>query len=144
MHKKIFLSFHYKADKDRVAKIRDQIGHDYKMNPFFDRSKWDALKRHGDHAIKDYINKELKDTDITVVLLGEETGQKKWVNYEIEQSKELRKPIIGIDISKIEDKNGYFTEMGPNPLPSGIPLYSWTNDDGEKHLEEWIEKAARS
>jgi len=143
MSKKIFFSFHHKADGARVKKVRScQAVADYKMNPLFDRSKWESIKRHGDHAIKDWINDELKDSAVTVVLLGEETGNKKWVNFEIQRSKELGKGLIGIDVSKIEDKKGYKTDMGPNPLPPGTPVYSWTEDNGEEHLSEWIEKAA--
>jgi hypothetical protein len=144
MSKKIFFSFHHKGDKQRIKTVRStKAVADYKMNPLFDRSKWESIKRQGDHAIRDWIDGELRDASVTVVLIGEETGNKKWVNYEIQKSKELGKGVIGVDISKMKDKKGYITEMGPNPLPSGCPVYSWTEDDGEKHLGEWIEKAAK-
>ncbi|MBN2306989.1 TIR domain-containing protein [Candidatus Peregrinibacteria bacterium] len=144
MSKKIFFSFHHKSDGHRVAQVRkSKTVTGYKMNPLFERSKWESIKRHGDHAVQDWINGELRETDVTVVLLGEQTGNKKWVNYEIQKSKEMGKGIIGIDISKMKDKNGYITEMGPSPLPAGTPIYSWTEDNGEENLDKWIEKASK-
>ena len=143
MSKKIFFSFHHKGDGDRVTKIRNSSAvADYKKNPILDRTKWESIKRQGDHAVSDYIDKELKDSAVTVVLIGEQTANKRWVNYEIKKSIELKKGLLGIDVSRIEDKNGQITYDGPNPLPAGYPFYSWTKDNGEGNLGKWIEKAA--
>ena len=145
MARKIFFSFHHKGDGRRVAEVRkSKAVTDYKMNPLFESTKWESIKRQGDHAIKDWIDGQLRDASVTIVLIGKETGNKKWVNYEIKRSVELGKGIIGVDISKMKDKKGYVTEMGPNPLPSGYPVYSWTEDDGEANLGKWIEKASKS
>lgn len=145
MSKKIFLSFHFKGDADRIAAIRDcKALADYKKNPLLERTKWESVKRQGDHAVSDYIDKELKDSSVTVVLIGEQTANKRWVNYEIKKSIEQKKGLIGIDVSHMEDKHGQITYDGPNPLPAGYPVYSWTNDKGEENLGKWIEKAAKA
>jgi hypothetical protein len=81
-------------------------------------------------------------TSVTVVLIGAETGKRRWVKYEIKRSIELGKGLLGIDISKIRDPRGKTDTKGPNPLPSGYPLYQWNNDDGRANIGTWIETAA--
>ena len=73
---------------------------------------------------------------------GAETGKRRWVKYEIKRSIELGKGLLGIDISKIRDPRGKTDTKGPNPLPSGYPLYQWNNDDGRANIGTWIETAA--
>ena len=84
----------------------------------------------------------MKGTSVTVVLIGRETANRKWVKYEIEKSINDGKGLIGIDISKIRDQNGQTDETGTNPLPSRYPRYAWNNDNGRDNLSKWIEQAA--
>lgn len=143
MARKVFFSFHYDRDSWRVAQVRNSnVVSSYAKNPFFDKADWESIKRQGDDAIKAWIDDQLKGTSVTVVLLGKETGNRKWVKYEIQQSVALGKGLIGIDISKIKDSQGQTDETGPNPLPKGTPYYGWNKAEGAKNLGAWIEAAA--
>ena len=75
-------------------------------------------------------------------MIDKETGSRRWVKYEIKGSQELGKGLIGIDISHINNQRGETDERGPNPLPSGIPVYLWNKETGHKNLGRWIEAAA--
>lgn len=144
MSKKIFFSFHHKGDGQRVTKVRNcSAVADYKKNPLLEKTKWESIKRHGDPAVRDWIDDHLRESLVTIVLIGKDTGNKRWVNYEVKRSIDLGKGLLGIDISQIEDKKGETTSEGPNPLPAGYPKYSWTEDNGEENLGKWIEKAAK-
>lgn len=143
MARRVFFSFHFDRDNWRVAKVRNsQVVSDYEKNPFYDKADWEAIKKQGDEAIQKWIDEQLKGTSVTVVLIGNETAKRRWVNYEIEKSLEDGKGLIGIDISKIKDRDGNTDETGVNPLPSDCPYYGWNRDNGYENLGQWIEDAA--
>jgi hypothetical protein len=144
MARKVFFSFHYDRDAWRVAQVRNSnVISGYEKNPFYDKAGWESIKRQGDQAIKDWIEKQLNGTSVTVVLIGKETSIRPWVKYEIKRSIELGKGLMGIDISKIKNKEGNTDLTGDNPLPSGYKKYLWNNENGRENLGSWIEEAAR-
>lgn len=144
MARKVFFSFHYSRDSWRVSQVRNSnIITDYDKTPFYDKADWENIKRQGDQAIKDWIEKQLSGTSVTVVLIGKETSSRKWVKYEIKRSIELGKGLMGIDISKIKNQDRNTDDTGVNPLPSGYKKYQWNNDNGRENLGRWIEKAAQ-
>ncbi len=144
MGRKVFFSFHYSRDSWRVGQVRNcNVVSGYEKNPFYDKADWETLKRQGDQAIKNWIEKQLTGTSVTVVLIGKETSTRSWVKYEIKRSIELGKGLIGIDISKLQDRYGNTDPTGENPLPSGYKKYLWNTDNGRVNLGRWIEEAAR-
>lgn len=137
MVKKIFFSFHYSRDEYRVSKVIScKAMKEYQF-------EFEKLKGKSDKKIKKWIEGQLKNTSVTVVLIGNQTANRKWVKYEIKRSIELDKGLIGIDISEIEDENGKIDKKGPNPLSSEYPTYLWHKDNGKKNLGKWVEKAVK-
>jgi MTH538 TIR-like domain (DUF1863) len=55
-------------------------------SPFLDAAAWEQIKRKGDQAIQNWIEQQLNGTSVTVVLIGAETGKRRWVKYEIKRS----------------------------------------------------------
>ena len=144
MARKVFFSFHYSRDAWRVGQVRNcNVISDYDKPPFYDKADWEAIKRQGDQAIKNWIEKQLDGTSVTVVLIGKETSTRPWVRYEIKRSIDLGKGLIGIDISKIKDRDRNTDDTGINPLPTGYKKYLWNTDNGRENLGTWIERAAR-
>ena len=143
MARHVFFSFHYDRDHWRVSIVRNsQVISKYDKSPFYDKADWEKIKRKGDDAIRNWINAQMKGSSVTVVLLGKQTGARRWVKYEVKRSQELGKGLIGIDISKIKNQRGETDERGPSPLPSGTPIYLWNKEDGHKNLGRWIDAAA--
>jgi hypothetical protein len=141
--RQVFFSFHYDRDAWRVAQVRNcQVVSGYAKNPFYDKAQWEQIKKKGDTAIRNWIETQLNGSSVTVVLLGKETGARRWVKYEIARSQELGKGLIGVDISHIRNQRGETDERGPNPLPASAPLYLWNKQEGYKNLGSWIEAAA--
>jgi hypothetical protein len=110
---------------------------------FIDAAAFEALKKTGDSAIKAWIDGQLNGTSVTVVLVGRDTCNSRWVKYEIEKIEAIGNGLLGIDISKIKDLNGNTTERC-GQIPKGYDFYYWNNDDGYHNLGDWIEKAARA
>ena len=51
-----------------------------------------------------------------IVLIGEKTAGRKWINYEIEKAIELNKGIVGIYIHNLKDSFGKQSNQGRNPF----------------------------
>lgn len=143
MARRAFFSFHYERDIWRANVVRNSwVTQDRKASGFFDASLWEESKAKGDAAIKSLIDEGLKNTSVTVVLIGKETASRTYVQYEIDKSIERGNGLLGVRIEKIGDKDGSTDDAGANPLPAGYPLYLWNKDKGFKNLGAWIEEAA--
>lgn len=53
-----------------------------------------------------------------VVLVGEETANRKWVQYEIKKAWEDGKRVVGIYIHNLKDPRYGTSRMGTNPFDS--------------------------
>ncbi len=102
MARRAFFSFHYEKDIFRVSQVRNSgmTKGGYQQSGFIDHADWEQLKRQGDAAIKRWINSQLDGATVTVVLIGSETADRPWVNYEIRRSHELGMGLLGIHIHR--------------------------------------------
>lgn len=154
MARKIFFSFHYERDAWRAGQVRnsDLLPNEDEYG-FIDAAAWEEIKLKGDAAIMKWINEQLEGTSVTVVLIGAETSQRPWVDYEIRTSWERGNAIIGLRIHKIKDQDSETDTQGANPLDNvyftdGQPLsgvcktYDWVNNDGRNNLGRWADEAA--
>lgn len=118
MAKRVFFSFHYQDVIDfRANVVRNAwLTKDRTDAGFFDASIWEEAKRTSTLALKRLINKALKNTSTTVVLIGTETYNRPWVQYEIFKSIFEGKNIFGVHINKIKGKDREIKNYGPNPF----------------------------
>jgi hypothetical protein len=114
MARRTFISFHYDSDKWRVAKVRN-IGV-IESNKAVSDNDWETVKRGGDKAIKKWIADQLKNRTCTIVLVGENTADRKWINYEIKESWNAGMGVVGIRIHRLEDNDGKQSKKGKNPF----------------------------
>ncbi|MGR3318680.1 MAG: TIR domain-containing protein [Candidatus Anammoxibacter sp.] len=142
MSRRAFFSFKYK-DVSRAMVVRNSwVTQGKEAAGFIDAADFEEVKRKGDTAIENWINKQLEGTSVTVVLVGEKTCSSRWVKYEIKESIERGNGLLGIDVSKIKDLQGN-TSKRCGEIPAGYKFYLWNNDDGYKNMGDWIEKAAK-
>lgn len=157
MSRKVFFSFHYGRDSWRAAQVRNcGITKEKNARGYIDAAAWEEVKKKGDKAVKDWIDSQLKGTSVTAVLIGKETSERKYVQYEIKQSYKKGNGIIGIYIHDLESQNKEVDSQGKNPfeicmidrygkempLPNRYKVYNWTKDDGYNNFSKWIEAAA--
>ena len=139
--RRAFFSFKY-DDVSRANVVRNSwVTQDRESAGFIDSADFEKLGREGDDAIRNWIDSQLKNTSVTVVLVGEKTCSSRWVKYEIEKSIEDGKGLLGIDISKIKDLNGNISDRC-GKIPKGYNFYLWNTDAGYDNMGDWIEKAA--
>lgn len=156
MTRKVFYSFHFDNDAWRAGQVRN-MGIVDGSEPV-KGNRWEDVKSNSEKEIKQWIDDNLKDKSCLVVLIGEETSERKWVKYEIEQAWSLGKAVCGIYIHKLKDKDGKQSKKGKNPLSSYkvgntnfadiVPVfdssYSCSTDvydDIKGHLEDLVEEA---
>jgi len=146
MPRKVFYSFHFDNDNWRAGQIRNigAVEGDKPVNG----NKWEEVKSKSDSTIKAWIDDNLKDKSCLIVLIGEKTSERKWVNYEINKAWELGKAVCGIFVHKLEDSSGKQSVKGKNPLPSYIPIFesdyssgSYVYDDIKNNITDLVEKA---
>jgi len=153
MSRKVFFSFHFKRDVWRAGQVRNSnLLADEDKYGVIDSAAWEKVEREGDEAIRRWINDQLKDTSVTVVLIGAETAERDWVDYEIRKSWERGNGIVAVRIHNVKDQATKTDPPGPNPLDnihladgkalsSICKTYDWASDDGRDNLGEWVEKA---
>src|SRR5690348_14072470 len=102
MPPKVYFAFHFQRDIWRVNVIRNShVIKGVEEAGFMDASLWEEAKLKGDAAIKKMIDEAMAKTAVTAVLIGAQTAERKYVEYEIKQSQKLKKGLFGIYIHKV-------------------------------------------
>jgi MTH538 TIR-like domain (DUF1863) len=156
MVKRVFTSFHYIPDFWRANQIRN-IGK-LEGNSVVTTNQWEEVTNGGDTSIQKWIDENIYGKSCIVVLVGEKTARRKWINYEIEKAWNDGKGVFGINIHKLKDRNENQANKGDNPFEDFIvrgkklssilkcydsPFLISTNvyNHINANLGDWIEKA---
>jgi hypothetical protein len=154
--RKCFYSFYYNEDSWRASKIRN-IGVIEGSQSVSDND-WETIKKGRDPAIEKWIKGQLVGKSCTILLIGTNTADRKWIDYEIKESWGSKKGLLGIYIHNITDRIGNQSSMGTSPFASfnlnGTPLTSivksynppyGTSSDAynyiAKNIEGWVDEA---
>lgn len=154
--RQVFYSFHYGKDVMRVQQIRN-IGM-IEGNKPVSANQWETLKRSGRIAIQKWIDENMKYRSCVIVLIGSDTANREWVNYEIKHAWETGKALMGIYIHNLRDPRTGTCSKGRNPflnytvngvsMANLVPCHepnAWdAYGDIKNNLERWIEDAIRN
>lgn len=139
MAKRVFFSFHYQDIIDFRANV---VRNHWRLKPnresagYYDASIWEKAKKEGSMALKRLINGSIKNTSNTCVLIGTDTFNRRWVNYEIMQSLKSGNHIFGVHINGIKGKDGKTKTNGSNPLY--YLGYSFSENGKKVNLHDYI------
>lgn len=152
--RQVFFSFHYSNDSWRASQVRN-MGKVDNSSTFSDND-WEEVKEKTDTKIKEWIDEQLNKRSCLVVLIGEKTANRKWINYEIKKAYELNKGIVGIYIHKLKNSLGEQDKKGDNPFDyltlegekiskyikcfeSSYSTSTYVYDDIKENIEDLIE-----
>lgn len=154
MKRKVFYSFHFDNDVMRVQQIRNMglLEGDEPVSP----NTWEQIKRT-DQGVKNWIDSNLNGKSCLVVLIGSQTANRPWVQYELKRAWEQGKALVGIYIHRLNcPRNGYgikganpfdqfnFTRHGRIIKPLVYdPSYNDAYLDIKNNLSTWIENAIK-
>jgi hypothetical protein len=114
MAKHVFYSFHYIPDCSRVSQVRN-IGAIAANAPAHDND-WEQITRGGDAAVQKWIDSQLNGRSCTVVMIGTNAAGGKWINYEIGQSWNSGKEVVGVYIHNLKNFQEQQSRKGLNPF----------------------------
>ena len=114
MKRRVFYSFHYEPDSWRASQVRN-IGVIEGNRPATDND-WETVKRGGEPAIKRWIAEQMQYRSCTVVLVGSNTANRKWINHEIVKSWDDGMGVVGIHVHGLENSDGKISTKGANPF----------------------------
>lgn len=112
--RQVFYSFHFDNDVMRVQQIRN-IGA-LEDNKPVSENEWEKIKKSGDMAIRKWIDDNMAYRSCTVVLVGEKTAERPWVQYEIEKAWNDQRGLLGIYIHNIKCPRNGTCNKGQNPF----------------------------
>lgn len=152
--RQVFYSFHFDNDVMRVQQVRNMGALD--GNEPASPNDWEEVKKKGDAGIEQWIEDNMSYRSCVVVLVGEETANRKWVKYEIQKAWKDGKGLVGIHIHNLKCPNNATCSKGSNPfeqfeLEDGSkmssvvkchnPKSSDAYNDIKENIEAWIEDA---
>jgi len=150
----VFYSFHFDNDVMRVQQVRN-IG-SIEGNSPTSPNEWEQLKRTGKAAVENWIDNNMKYKRCVVVLIGAETANRYWVEYEIKKAWDEGRALIGVYIHNLKCPRNGVSKKGRNPfdnftldngvkLSSVIPCYdpnpNGAYNDIATNIGNWIDSA---
>ncbi len=145
MHR-VYFSLDYRRDRHRVGQIHrvpDVISRS--AGGFQTSAVWMEARGRGDASIHGLVNDALVRTAVTVVCIGFNTVDRKYLGYELERSLEQGNGLVGIKVNHLPDQNGTVDkEAHAPPLieDAGYHIYSYSDPEAlAAHIDEAYELA---
>ena len=158
----VFFCYHHESDSWRV----NQVIQHWLMNPahkahgYIDIDEYEEIKSQGEEAIKKWVDEQLKDTTVTVVLIGSNTSESSFAKYAIKKSMEkpggVERGFMGIHINRIKNEEMERDDKGVDPLENfywkdkdnkitfisdKYLTYDWFDDKGQINIQTWVNYA---
>lgn len=112
--RQVFYSFHYAKDYWRTQMIRN-IGMIDGSKPV-SSNEWEEVKRKGRYAIENWIKSQLSYRTCLIVLVGEETYNREWIRYEIQEAWRRGLGVMAIHIHNLKDACSLTSREGRSPF----------------------------
>lgn len=160
MARRVFFSFHYTNDVWRANVVRNSwvVKDSKEAAGFVDAADFEEVQKGGDSAIKKWIDDQLHNTSVTVVLIGSDTSNRDYVKYELQKSYARGNGMLGIYIHGIKNQAGNTSTKGSNQFGEigkdsngksvyfsvNYTTYDWVDNDGFNNMGAWIEAAAKA
>ena len=128
MLRKVFVSYSHRLDQPAADDFRKIFADE--RDVFIDKSIREDIGESAASTIKARLSSLIKDSSVTVVLIGEETGGRSWVDWEIYHS--LRKSygnarngLLGV---KIPNKTHWIPKRLLDNIPNMDLIIDWPRD----------------
>ncbi|WP_348816192.1 TIR domain-containing protein [Halomonas sp. H10-59] len=124
--KNVFVSHHHKDDAS-VDGLSDMVSkRGYKFRNSSIRVKPENQNRIdqgkiSERTIKRLLRMKMRWASQVIVVIGKETHQRKWVNWEIDAARKLGKPVIGVYENGLKDQ----VELPENLKKYGASVVGW-------------------
>jgi hypothetical protein len=140
--KNVFVSHHHKDDASVDGLTNMLSGKGYQLRNSSIRVKPENQsridnKQVSDNTIKRLLRMKMRWASQVIVVIGKETHQRDWVNWEIETAHRLGKPIIGVYENGLKDQ----VEIPDSLKKYATSIIGWRSDsvidalEGKSHFQ---------
>ena len=146
MARTVFFSFRYRHvfRVNQIRSIPNITG--VAAAGFIDASLWERVK-NSESNIKKMIDLALLRTSVTVVCITYEISNRKWIDYEIDESIKRGNGLLGIQLHEVYDGAHPDERVGTTPRQikvNGFKVYKYTDSNAlARHIEEAARLAGR-
>jgi hypothetical protein len=114
----VFFSFHYQRDLSRAEIVRSFWRyHEGRCDAgFFEPAAFESAKASGAEGAKQFLIDALEGTNVTCVLIGNQTAFRPWVRYELVRSFFKGNGLFAIRVHGMKDMDDRLCIAGPNPF----------------------------
>lgn len=137
----VFISYYYECDHEIAKEITKTINED-RLNIFTVVKEHE--KRKDSKTIKNWVDREIKKTKITILLISKETHTRPYVSYEVEKSISNGNTIIPVLIDSGENAvNDESITLMEEKLRKHIPgkkpkMRKWFQENGSENILKWL------
>ena len=102
--KNVFVSHYYK-DEENIKKLKDLLSDEYCIKNYsVTTDKYNEAKNE-DYIKYEYLKPLINQSSALICLIGPETHDSKWVDWEVREAEKLGKQIIGVYIRGASDSD---------------------------------------
>ncbi len=101
--RRVFISYHHKGEQKVVDGFIKEFSEDYDV--FTDSSLSDAADSEDAEYLNQVCREAIKGTSITIAIIGQQTGCRKFVDWEIRYSLHLEHGLLGISRPNLEGED---------------------------------------
>lgn len=117
----VFVS-HYHEDEDNIKRMKDLLGDDYSIRNYSVTSdKYNNA--HSKEYIKSMLRPLINQASTFICLIGPNTHDSEWVNWEVEQALKQGKRIIGVYLWGAKD-----SDIPPALEDAADAMVGWNHD----------------
>ncbi|MDV2503809.1 MAG: TIR domain-containing protein [bacterium] len=122
--RRVFISFYHRDEQQDVDNFVEKFSEDYEV--FTDKS----IDRAADSEDPEYLNQVCRDaidgTSVTIVMIGEQTGCRKFVDWEIRYTLHKKHGLVGISRPGLDDSDACLPmRLSDNRKPGYAKWYKY-------------------
>lgn len=117
----VFVS-HYHEDEENIKKMKDLLGDDFSIRNYSVTSDKYNNAKDKDY-IKSLLSPLISQASICICLIGPNTHDSEWVNWEVEQALKQGKRIIGVYLWGAKD-----SDIPPALEDAADAMVGWNHD----------------
>jgi len=115
--RKVFISFHHKNEQKVVDEFVEKFSEDYEV--FTDGSLEDAADSDDSEYLNQVCREAIDGTSVTIVLIGSQTGCRKFIDWEIRYTLYLKHGLVAISRPSLTDLEACLPERLKDNRKSG-------------------------
>jgi len=101
--RKVFISYHHKGEQKVVDEFIEKFSEDYEV--FTDSSLSDAADSEDAEYLNQVCREAIQGTSVTIVMIGKQTGCRKFVDWGIRYTLYLEHGLVGISRPNLSDED---------------------------------------